>query len=76
MLNYTLDLNNLHDDKDWSPDCSNSSNTNLFNFTIRAIVQVGEQNVNGLWSKPVTVAAYCKGEISVQSLPVTSKLSS
>jgi len=63
MLNYTLDLNNLHDDKDWSPDCSNSSNTNLFNFTIRAIVQVGEQNINGLWSKPVTVAAYCKAPL-------------
>jgi hypothetical protein len=58
--NHTLDMTKLHSEKDWSPNCDNLTNTNLFNFTIRAIVEVDGNNVTGLWSDPITVPAYCK----------------
>jgi len=60
MQNFTLDMTTLHNEKDWSPNCENSTNTNLFNFTIRAIVAVDGNSVTGLWSNPITVPAYCK----------------
>ena len=61
MQNFTLDMTTLHNEKDWSPNCENSTNTNLFNFTIRAIVAVDGNSITGLWSNPITVPAYCKG---------------
>jgi len=57
--NFTMDLTKLHSEKDWSPNCDNSTNTNLFNFTIRAIVEVDGNNITGPWSEPITVPAYC-----------------
>eukprot|EP00090_Calanus_glacialis_P006187 TRINITY_DN14855_c0_g1_i1.p1 TRINITY_DN14855_c0_g1~~TRINITY_DN14855_c0_g1_i1.p1 ORF type:complete len:1361 (-),score=228.52 TRINITY_DN14855_c0_g1_i1:1042-5124(-) len=60
MQNHTLDLSTLGSKKDWSPNCENSTNTNLFNFTIRAIVLVDGNNITGLWSEPITVPAYCR----------------
>ena len=60
--NFTMDLTKLHSEKDWSPNCDNSTNTNLFNFTIRAIVEVDGNNITGPWSEPITVPAYCNGK--------------
>ena len=57
-----MDMTKLHTEKDWSPNCDNSSNTNLFNFTIRAMVEVDGTNITGPWSEPITVPAYCKGK--------------
>ena len=62
--NHTLDLSTLGSNKDWSPNCENSTNTNLFNFTIRAIVLVDGNNITGLWSEPITVPAYCRGGLT------------
>lgn len=61
---YTMDLSKVQEDEDWSPDCENvtaSTITNMFNFSIRAVVKNEEGEVlTGEWSKPRTVPAFCQ----------------
>ena len=53
----------LLDKFDLAPDCTNSSVTNLFNFTIRSVTKnSNKQEFSSNWSSVEIVPAYCKGK--------------
>merc|ERR1719507_1008128 len=63
-LSHTLDLRKIQLHEDWSPDCENltaSVTSNLFNFTMRAVVENPDGTIfNGTWSRPLTLPAVCQ----------------
>lgn len=55
-----LNLDSMHKDQNWSPDCLNNSNTNIFNFSVRAKVENDKKHVFvGPYSEDLQVPAYC-----------------
>jgi len=59
-----LSLEQLGSEQDWTPDCSNHSVTNLYNFSVRAVTSDNGKVYFGEWSPVEVVPGYCKGEIS------------
>jgi len=59
VLNVTINLEKVAKSQNWSPDCGNKSNTNMFNFSTRAVVVDNGQVYKGEWSEDKRVPAYC-----------------
>ena len=57
---YSVELDHVNNVKGWSPDCENTTNTNMFAFGVRVMV-VDESGVEyiGDWSDTTEAAAYC-----------------
>ena len=57
-----INLESLNDAAGWSPDCNNASNSNLFNFSVKAVVKdPGTGHLyESPWSEAHTLPAYCK----------------
>ncbi len=60
-----LSLTNITEEQNWSPDCTNKTITNLYNFTVRAVSfdpDSGEEFTGSPWSHVDVVAAPCGRE--------------
>lgn len=60
VMSAEVDLDSMHQDQNWSPDCLNNSNTNIFNFSVRAKVENNENHLFvGPYSEDLQLPAYC-----------------
>jgi hypothetical protein len=55
--------------RSWLPDCFNTSITNLYNFTVRAVTKDPKsgETYKGDWSPVEVTPAYCEGTLLFQS---------
>jgi len=60
----TLSLAHIEDEQDWTPDCTNNSVTNLYNFSVRAVTHdpADDSLFFGEWSPVEVVPGYCQGK--------------
>ena len=57
----TIRLDEVNSVRGWSPDCENQTNTNMFEFGVRVVVQDAKRiEYAGPWSRGVARAAYCR----------------
>ena len=60
QMNTRISLDLMAGGEDWLPNCENqSSNTNLYNFSIRAVTKDEQKPYYGPWSLVEVVPAYC-----------------
>ena len=60
QMNTRIALDLMAGGEDWLPNCENqSSNTNLYNFSIRAVTKDEQKSYYGPWSLVEVVPAYC-----------------
>ncbi len=64
----TVSLAKIGENEDWTPDCSNKSITNLYNFTIRAVTvdRSIDQTYEGEWSPTEVTPAYCTSKFYIK----------
>ena len=58
----TINLVDISEEQDWTPDCENSSIVSMYNFSVRAVTLDDEEVYFGDWSPVEVTPGYCSGK--------------